>query len=1113
MLTEKNHSLSRIKLGSLEAYLISQEEGIDEALNKLKDKDDPESIRRKLSILLDTGRYSEAGDLVKEKEPHKRWCDKAVSALVRNGDTAEAKRIIEWTKSLENVKFRDRSCLLYAEARYIRAWRNREMGEAIIPVSLTAKEKSELTDALETLQPLIKRATANERIENELESVALQIAMKIYYLFANYVEVKNLANLLLARKPIPLELAQFALSRLFDTPTNMPERLRDEHPDSFRVKVSAAMIEGEILGMRQDAFDSATKMANEAKSDEEKREICKVLYQLAQPLGVEKISKAEQIAISVLGKDDRFIKLLRADKLLRKEKHEEAESILQEIRNENDANWLQLYSQCLFQKGNVKSSVDNMLKASKILPHPEILKSTARLAFGYDRADIAAQTLEQALTLEPNDISILHNLAMVYTQLGDFGKAAEQFGQLRELEPEDPVNAINYANSLARSAKIKEAIKVYDSICTGDKPPLEALICRSQLLKSINKPQEAFKSLHSFKEIYWDEPDFVNVLLGLSYAAQQDSVAYEAFLQLQKLQKEGKAEPDVLFPVSLEQLKEHTRKWKEHAKLIHKNTVKGKCLWLMADELLGHTSYIGWTIRTQPLSWYADDPVTRAAYSVYSTNGFHPRKDKDGKVRLKQLQCPSKGTEIIIDLSSLITLHRLDLLDKAIDYFGKISIPSTYNERMLMESDKLVFPQLSYVNAAKNIKTALDMRRISVLENPGEPSKRPMPYVNEHTLPENEVEHYYRIKDLAETLYDAGKISDPQNHEIAKVAHKPRGAYGDHSSISLSQSILIDLSTLRTLNDVNVLEIVLDSFKVHIIPKDRETVISDIAQITNQEQIQRWHSEFWDKMKDDAVFHKVATSQGSQKDKKEHQDIPIAAAILAQQLKKPLFADDRVCQVLALNDSSEDNYAAAFGTDRFLIALSQVNMITTEEMANHMLMLMNWRYRFIVPSKEILKTLVERYKEHPPGQELRQVALYVHDCMRDPGLFSGFEKTDQLDTMASRLFTTMLTLVVESLVAIWQDDTFSDEAAKQITEWAIRELVPSHPKTLGMRGRSALEVIPKAILGQFLIQAPLIQNAQRANLAVRTVAVALDMEPDDEPTEYLKVMTETINGF
>lgn len=84
-----------------------------------------------------------------------------------------------------------------------------------------------------------------------------------------------------------------------------------------------------------------------------------------------------------------------------------------------------------------------------------------------------------------------------------------------------------------------------------------------------------------------------------------------------------------------------------------------------------------------------------------------------------------------------------------------------------------------------------------------------------------------------------GKISDLQNHEFTKVAHKPRGAYGDHSSISLSQSILIDSSTLRTLNDVNVLEIVLDSFKVQITLKDREAVTSDIDQITNQEQIQR----------------------------------------------------------------------------------------------------------------------------------------------------------------------------------------------------------------------------------------------------------------------------------
>lgn len=60
-------------------------------------------------------------------------------------------------------------------------------------------------------------------------------------------------------------------------------------------------------------------------------------------------------------------------------------------------------------------------------------------------------------------------------------------------------------------------------------------------------------------------------------------------------------------------------------------------------------------------------------------------------------------------------------------------------------------------------------------------------------------------------------------------------------------------------------------------------------------------------------FVKWQRHKAAKKIKKEHQDIPIAASILAKQFKKPLFADDRVCQVLVLNDSSEDNYTAAFG--------------------------------------------------------------------------------------------------------------------------------------------------------------------------------------------------------
>jgi len=61
--------------------------------------------------------------------------------------------------------------------------------------------------------------------------------------------------------------------------------------------------------------------------------------------------------------------------------------------------------------------------------------------------------------------------------------------------------------------------------------------------------------------------------------------------------------------------------------------------------------------------------------------------------------------------------------------------------------------------------------------------------------------------------------------------------------------------------------------------------------------------------------------------------------------------------------------------------------------------LMAWRYRFIVPPPGILKALADPYRANPPGEALREVAEYVHDCMRDTGLFGGRENTEMGDSM------------------------------------------------------------------------------------------------------------------
>ncbi len=73
------------RLDSLEAYLISLDKGAEEGLSRLADHNDPESIRHKLSILLDANRDAEAAALIRELEPSAEWAEKAITALVRNG--------------------------------------------------------------------------------------------------------------------------------------------------------------------------------------------------------------------------------------------------------------------------------------------------------------------------------------------------------------------------------------------------------------------------------------------------------------------------------------------------------------------------------------------------------------------------------------------------------------------------------------------------------------------------------------------------------------------------------------------------------------------------------------------------------------------------------------------------------------------------------------------------------------------------------------------------------------------------------------------------------------------------------------------------------------------
>lgn len=1099
----KKYKTIKIKLKSLEAFLLSKEKGAREGISLLGKSTEPDLIRRKLSILLDSEQFGKAVSLIKELPFNKRWCDKAISAYVRNGNIDKAKEIIERTKTIDDELLRNRCRLFYAESRYVRALRNRKEGEALIPGTLSIEEKEELNDILNILEPILAKDEAEKMVFNEIESLALQIAIKIYYLFNEIQKVRDLSNLLLPRKPISLEIGRFALNRIISIPANVPDRLRKEHSDSFETQLLASLLESEIFGQHKKAYENTKKSKNKTQNEDQKINLSKVLYQIAQCLGEKELKEVKGICIDFFGDEHRIVLIIEADISIRENKLEKAYECLMKSKDESDPAWLQIYALYLYRSGKQSEALEYMNRASSILPHPELLKATAKLAFELNKFDKSIELLEQVQT-EPNNIALLSNIAASYFRKGDYESAAEYYERLKTIIPEELSNYLNLATCYVQIGNSPKAIDAYDEICKRDDAPLDVFLSRAYLIR-INDPVKAFDSILPLKDKYWEDPKYLQVVLDLAYRAGKEEYGHQAMMKLLELQRQGKAPQEILQAKTIEDLKVHMSEWNKRVEIINKNLLAGKFPWLMADHWQNHTAYMGWFIRTQPIGWRIEEPLTCATFSVYSTNSLRVKKLSDNTTSLDFIECPEKGTDIVVDLSALITLHRLDLLDTCIKYFGKIYIPQEYLPMLLRDSDNLVIHQRTIKTSAEAIKKAIDNGQIIILEDIGKSGARPFPFIHEHTLAEKEEEHYYRLIDLIQVAYDVGKLSEEKYKALKRIAHNPSGINAERPVLKQGQFIIVDISTLHSICQIDIESLgpITNTFRIHISKEDQLRNYGENIQIESQEQTKSWNDQLLQLIQNDEFV------------KQSHKTIPelkednayLASCWVAKEKSLPLLADDRLLQWYSIHDNGTLKYPS-FGTDRLLLKLFEAGLIDIEKLSTAFLTLMGWRYRFVVPQKHILLTLAKRYKNHPPGKDLIEVALYLHDCMRDPGLFGGVENTTHKESISSMLYVKWINAITEYLVEVWADLEFTEGNAKILTEWTLQEFYPSLPKNRNI-GVILPEFLSKVILDYFLVLSLNIKELSRANKALQIMADSLNMSE----TDYFKAVSEVVDKY
>lgn len=1081
------------------------------ALQFLADREGPYAIRIRLALHLSMHEVDRAIELIDDKPPHLRWCEFGVTAYATANRRDDAKALIDWVSKQKDRSKYLQCIVLFADASLMRAVSAQTPGRNILPRDLCESEKAAVQQVLKDLNPVLSPIITSGSVDSELATMAVKIGCQAHHLLGHHDEVATLSRLMLTRTPIPTDVARTVMSGYMSPPPDLPKRLREDHPDDLNASILAALVELQA-GDLTIAFEETKKLIPLAITNDQKEELFRLFQQIWHELDGDAATECQFIARPLIVHNPKLQVMFDAARALRAGDGALALDILDKAKTEDDIYWLQLKSSALMQQGHVAKAVETLKLAAHNTGDPMLLSQTADLAFNAKMMNIAVDCYEKLVLAHPKNIVARGNLFSLYAfHLNDIEKAVAHGYALHEAEPENKIFTLNLAFCLSKLFLPKESLDLYNEACKDERPELRAILGRAELYLSIGDPDAACTSLKQFQDIHWDSPDFLLAVLNIAYAAGDEEFANEALIKLNELRSAELVDTSEFRLVHSDELieffKNSFKATEDRKKRTHSEMLIGRMPWILEAQLSSDAIYWAWRQRTQDLNWIMDDPIIRASYTIYSTNGFHSQSMKDGRRSLLPLKCPPPGTPVVADLSALITLHRLDLLDKAADYFGEIQIPQAYLGTVLQDGKKMVIHQRSRQRTAEEITHLVSTKTIIVI-NRNNYKKIQLPVVDEYD--DTDV-HRYHLVDVIKPVYDAGLIGDTAFERISKVCRQPSGVDDEHRPLTRLQDVHIELSTLETLALFGHLSTISKFFCIHVTEDAKNELKQRLASLHFNQETKDWHFDLWRYIRTDGRFRFVRSETPQEmKDKKANNNdlLAFSAYFIAHENGTPLLADDRVCQTMMLNMHQDSPYAA-FGTNTLILALSEsCDKLNASSAADAMLTLMRWRYRFIIPSVSILKTYAAQYRRNPPGLPLRNVAEYVHDCMRDAGLFCGIENTELNESMAIRLYSSWLNILAEWLVDLWSDCTFTNDTASQLTDWCVQECLPSLPSAIHQSAKVRIgSLTSKIFITHILLNLIYITDEDRARECMKSIQKSLNISDE----KYLKIVTEILN--
>lgn len=1087
---------NQLQLSSQLAY-VEFVLGLGDGLSKLDGRSDVFATRRRIAILCDLDRHAEAMDMIRGATPHEKWVDKGLIAATQSGQWEEADRLLSWAINEASPSIQRTCRLLFVESVLVQIVGDQGLARS---VELADTDRAKFDQAHDLLQPLLEVIWTLPRPSCERDFHVVRFGIELAIQRDAAADLERLVPVLAQRRPFDITLGILAVRGRVAPDVDWPHRLRTEGSSSFDRLYIAAALEGQSANTQPDAFQAALRLVQHAATDDERKRLHALLLELAQHLGESELKKVEEIAPALVHSDDRQARLWRLARELSAGRAEAVRDELADLEDRTDPLWLQLQGQCLLQQGDVSNAVKDLTAAALILDRIDVLESAIGLALGHQQWDQAIELLDRLLILRPADLRAKVGLATALHHRHHYERAAALLTELTDELPSEPEHAVNAAACLVQLGRPEEAVDVLKYACQRQNPPLDAVVGLAQLLVERDRPKEGFDLLRQHKERLWNRYEFVGVYWSIAFAAEEEREGHDAFVQMRTLQARGAAPSDIVVEKSLDDMVEFIKSGNERDREIASLILQGRAPWLMVADLLNEPAYRAWNQRTSDRLWLFEDPVNLASAAIYCTNGLSA-VEFDGHRELARIESTEPGRPAVVDLSALITLQQLDLLDTAARFCSRLHVPDRYLFKMFTDSERLRPHQPSRQTVMSQLREALAARR--VLVDTGESARL---VLDEHYLDDDAPADVYHLSDLLITLEQSGIVTDTELIQLRSVAHKPASDPQHRVPIQLGDEIRVSVSTLSTLHSCGLLESVISHFRVFVSEEDSRAVHGEVMWFEGQTQLRAHHGNLWAFLRDCAHIERHPREG---RDRDNHEEVPSGLSLdslaLASRLELPLIADDRCLQAIALNQRPRSP-SSAFGTEQLLSTMVTHGYIDRDIHARSVRRLMDWRYRFLLPEVDLLVYWAKRSLKSPPGPDLLAVASYWHACLRDPGLFGGMESTQPPTTMALKYYQAVETTVGELLAGLWMDREIPEDRARQLTSWALHYLLPDAPRVMEPRVRILGGMKHSLLLVSFFQRLVFAEDTERARRGVTVVGQLLAIDPSEMVHEGTEII-------